>query len=88
MATSTRSFGRSCRGTPMSSRRMNPWSKINRCIMCGSRLTYIPTGTREALDHEGSKICEHNHKRFTVVGKYNDEGVFVYDFIIPQKAWR
>lgn len=70
------------------SRRANPWSKINKCIICGTSLRFIPTGTKEALPHEGSKICEHNHKRFTVTGAYNMEGVFTYDFIIPQVAWR
>jgi hypothetical protein len=56
--------------------------------MCGARLLYVPDKRKTALPDEGMMVCEHNHRKFAIVGTYGIDGVFHYDFQIPQVAWR
>lgn len=68
---------------------MNAWVGINRCVMCGSKLRFVPTSRKDgASREEGAKICEYNHERFSVYGGYDSGGNWQVSFVLPRKGAR
>lgn len=60
------------------------WHLVNRCIVCGSKLKFVPSPRSDAVRGEGMKICDNNHAAFRVIGVFNDERRLDLDFVLPR----
>jgi hypothetical protein len=59
------------------------WKKINKCIVCGTKLEFVPSKQADALPQEGEKFCTQNHARFSVYGYYDAAGEWSTTFRLP-----
>lgn len=53
---------------------MKNWKKINKCVVCGTKLIFMPSKALDAKPEEGAMICERNHNRFSIFGGYHVGG--------------
>jgi hypothetical protein len=65
-------------------RRNDPWKYLNRCIICGSKLQFKHSLQFDKKPEEGVKYCDHNHKRFSIYGGYDDDGAWHTWYRFPQ----
>lgn len=57
-----------------------PWKKINKCVVCGTKLVFAPSTVTGAEPEEGIKSCSHNHATFSVYGGYDSVGIWNLTF--------
>lgn len=61
----------------------NQWKHINRCVICGGKLKFEQSESRDAKPEEGVKACAHNHGRFAIMGFYDALGNWDYRYYYP-----
>lgn len=66
--------------------RKDRWKGVNKCIMCGTNLTFEPSRDKNAKPDEGVRYCDQNHARFNVYGKYHGDDLWILTFAMPVKA--
>jgi hypothetical protein len=59
------------------------WKRINKCVVCGNKLTFFPSKRKDAQEPEGAMICEQNHERFVVDGGFDIAGGWHVSFLLP-----
>ncbi len=65
-------------------KRNSVWKMVNRCIVCGTALKFVRSSIPGAKEDEGSRYCEHNHKRFSVYGEYDGNGRWTLTYQLPR----
>lgn len=68
--------------------RWNPWGSVRRCVVCGTKLVFLRSTKPGAKVEEGSKSCSHNHEKFQVIGRYDEQGRWKLDFHMPNLGAR
>lgn len=61
----------------------NPWKKINKCVICGTKLLFEKSTMPDAAPEDGVKVCRQNHDPFLVTGVFADNGTFTVSFVVP-----
>jgi hypothetical protein len=64
------------------------WRRINRCVICGSKMTFAPSKRKDAKEPEGVMSCEQNHHRFMVEGRFDPAGEWYLSFLLPPRGKR
>lgn len=62
---------------------MMNWRKINRCVVCGTKLKFLSSSEPGKKPEEGMKICTQNHNAFMVLGSYDEAKQWHVTFVLP-----
>lgn len=62
----------------------NPWRLINKCLICGAPMRFVKSDRADAKQYDGAKVCDKNHSRFAVIGRYSALGVWGMSFHLPE----